>query len=139
MLRLKSEIKKLIDEGYTYFISGMAEGADLDFAVCVNEFSKENDNIFLEAAIPYPIKETKKESEYSYKRKIVLNYYKKITPVSPSYYNGCMQKRNRYMVDNSDLVMAVWNGKEEGGTWDTIKYARRRGKTIKYIMLQDRI
>ena len=48
-----------------------------------------------------------------------------------------MQLRNQYMVDNSDLVLAIWNGKESGGTWNTIKYARKQGKKIQYLMLND--
>ena len=41
------------------------------------------------------------------------------------------------MIDKSDLVIAVWNGEEKGGTWDTIKYARENNKTIRYIMLNE--
>ena len=41
------------------------------------------------------------------------------------------------MVDRSDLVLAVWNGKEQGGTWNTIRYARLKGKEIRYIMLNE--
>ena len=48
-----------------------------------------------------------------------------------------MQKRNRYMVDNSDLVLAVWNGEKRGGTWYTIDYALKKGKPVRYIMLKD--
>jgi predicted Rossmann fold nucleotide-binding protein DprA/Smf involved in DNA uptake len=33
------------------------------------------------------------------------------------------------MVDKSDYVVAVWNGKPSG-TSDTIKYARKQNKTI---------
>jgi hypothetical protein len=32
-------------------------------------------------------------------------------------------------------VIAVWDGIEQGGTWNTIDYARKRGKEIKYIMI----
>ena len=41
------------------------------------------------------------------------------------------------MVDKSDLVLAIWNGEKKGGTWDTIKYAQKQGKTVKYIMLSE--
>ena len=40
-----------------------------------------------------------------------------------------MQKRNKYMVDNSQIVIAVWNGKPSG-TANTVKYAREQGKTV---------
>lgn len=40
--QLKAEIKKAINEGYTTFISGFAEGADLMFARCVVEEKKTN-------------------------------------------------------------------------------------------------
>ena len=48
-----------------------------------------------------------------------------------------MQKRNKYMVDQSDLVIAVWDGKKVGGTWNTIKYAKSKEKQVIYIMLCD--
>ena len=36
------------------------------------------------------------------------------------------------MVDAADIVLAVWDGKEWGGTWNTIKYAKDKGKEIRY-------
>ena len=45
------------------------------------------------------------------------------------YTNDCMQNRNKYMVDNSDIVIAVWNGKPSG-TGSTVRYAHEKGKTI---------
>ena len=30
------------------------------------------------------------------------------------YFRDCMNLRNKYMVDNSDLLLAVWNGKKGG-------------------------
>lgn len=138
---LHCEIEKLIYMGYTDFISGMAEGADMDFADDVLFWrSNLDDDIYhitLEAALPYPPKPAKTDSERLKMRDWVLQQcdYKHI--VSPYYHKGCMQKRNCYMVDKSDLVLAVWNGKEEGGTWNTIKYARSKGKSIRYIMLNE--
>ena len=38
--------------------------------------------------------------------------------------NSCYQRRNEYMVDNADFLIAVWDGKKKGGTWNTIKYAQ---------------
>ena len=40
--------------------------------------------------------------------------------------------RDCLMVDAADIVLAVWDGKEWGGTWNTIKYARDKGKEIRY-------
>lgn len=40
-----------------------------------------------------------------------------------------MQKRNEWMVDNSDGVLALWNG-SSGGTGNCIKYAMKVGKPI---------
>ena len=50
---LRREVAAAIEDGYTRFISGFAEGADLMFAAIVAEAKKENDSLFLEAAIPY--------------------------------------------------------------------------------------
>lgn len=50
---LLREIEKAIADGYTYFISGFADGADQLFAGIVLEKAKENPVLHLEAAIPY--------------------------------------------------------------------------------------
>ena len=59
----------------------------------------------------------------------------KVTFVSEEYSSDCMLKRNRYMVDKSELVIAVFNGTKSGGTWYTINYARRSGKQVEIIDL----
>jgi uncharacterized phage-like protein YoqJ len=45
------------------------------------------------------------------------------------YYPAKMQKRNEYMVDNSDIVVAVWDG-TKGGTGNCVRYAEKQGKKI---------
>lgn len=48
------------------------------------------------------------------------------------YYTAKMQKRNQYMVDSSDIVIAVWDG-TNGGTGNCVNYAKKQGKEIIYI------
>ena len=45
------------------------------------------------------------------------------------YFDGCMQKRNKYMIDNSSVLIALFNGKP-GGTKITIDYAKQQGHEI---------
>ena len=41
-----------------------------------------------------------------------------------------LRKRNRYMVDHADFIIAVWDGRSSG-TGKTVTYARgRNGKAI---------
>lgn len=45
------------------------------------------------------------------------------------YYPAKMEKRNEYMVDHSDIVIAVWDG-SKSGTGNCIKYAQKLNKRI---------
>jgi uncharacterized phage-like protein YoqJ len=47
----------------------------------------------------------------------------------PRYSKGCFQYRNRYMVDRSGALIAVYGG-VAGGTRNTIDYAKQRGLEI---------
>ncbi len=40
------------------------------------------------------------------------------------------------MVDNSDLVLAFWNGENKGGTHNTICYAKKTNKQIEITNLK---
>ena len=51
------------------------------------------------------------------------------TMVQQSYTPGCMQRRNRYMVDHASLLIAVNDG-ARGGTRSTIEYAFKRGVNV---------
>ncbi len=135
---LRQSIVKLVHQGYFDFVAGMAEGADMDFAetVLFVKNSMEYDCITMEAALPCPVSMPQKPTVFHYRRDAVLKACDRVTAVSPCYHKGCMQKRNQYMVDKADLVLAIWNGECSGGTWGTIKYARKRNKPILYIMLK---
>ena len=55
-----------------------------------------------------------------------MNY----TMLQSHHSPDCMDKRNRYMVDHADFIIAVWDGRPSG-TGKTVTYARgRNGKSI---------
>ena len=132
---LSQTVEDLIRQGYTHFITGMAEGADLDFARIILQHKSNHPHILLEAALPYTTHAAKHISTATRERAEIQETCDMVTAVSPAYHRGCMQKRNVYMVDKADLVLAIWSGIEKGGTWNTIRYARQKGKNIRYMLL----
>lgn len=48
------------------------------------------------------------------------------------YSKFCMNDRNKYMVEQSDVLIAVWNGKPSG-TGNTVKMAKLSGKKIRVV------
>ena len=57
--------------------------------------------------------------------------------ISEKYFDFCMQKRNEYMVDQSDFVIVVRNGEKQGGTYQTFRYVQRKKKPFIVINLQE--
>ena len=51
----------------------------------------------------------------------ILKKADEVVLLSDHYYNGCMQNRDRYMVDRADALIAYCR-KEEGGAAYTVKY-----------------
>lgn len=138
---LKKTLSVVIDtaiaDGYTDFYCGMARGIDTFAAEIIIEKAKENENIHLHAALPCPEQNmgwTEREKERFYK---ILSHASTRTVISPMYTDTCMLTRNRFMVDNSDRVIAVWNGFFRGGTAYTIRYAKKVKKEIHLIRAKD--
>lgn len=133
---LEKMIELAINEyGITNFISGMALGVDSDFAQTVLKL-KEKYPVTLECVIPYSDYSVRWSFEDEKRNYEILKSADKVTLVSDRYFNGCLFKRNRYMVDKSDLVIAVFNGEKKGGTFYTLSYAEKQGKHIQIIDLR---
>lgn len=47
------------------------------------------------------------------------------------------QIRNKYIVDHSDRMVAFYDGRGSGGTYNTINYARAQGRPLETILLTD--
>ena len=130
LVEMTRQIENLIESGYTYFISGGAIGVDTDFAEAVLQAKKQHKDILLEIAVPCRNQDLKWSNDDKKRYEKILKSADIVNILSESYTSFCMQKRNEYMVNKSDLVIAFWNGEESGGTWNTINYAKRNGKQI---------
>ncbi len=127
---LRQEIERLITkENVFHFISGMALGVDQWAAEAVLDLKKIYPGITLESAIPC---ETQAESWRIEQREryfTIASQCDQETLLQQHYTKDCMQKRNRYMVDSSQFVLAVWSGRP-GGTGSTVRYAQQMGRQI---------
>lgn len=131
-----------------HFITGGALGVDqyaaliCDYLRCIkrNRF-----NITTEVAIPY------KDQYLNWNLEDIQRYFRILRHSNVTTYvdtlkdytiNGLeegkhhpskLELRNHYMVDNCDVLIAVWDGTKKGGTYNCIKYAKKLGKRIIYI------
>ena len=126
---LKQKISDAVDaayqSGYRHFICGMAQGCDFYFAEAVLALRRAHADVTLEAAIPCP-KQARGWPQLDQDRyQAILAACDFETLVQDHYSPGCMQRRNRYMVDHSTLIIAVYDGLP-GGTRQTLEYAIRQ-------------
>ena len=123
--KLRDAVEAAYDEGMRHFICGMARGCDFYFAEAVLDLRTEREGVYLEAAVPCPTQASGWPVRDRVRWRRILDACDLETVVQDHYSPGCMQRRNRYMVDHSALVIAVYDG-TEGGTRRTLEYALRR-------------
>lgn len=128
---LRRELTEAVADGYTRFLSGFAEGADLLFAALVAEEKARHPELFLEAALPYAGRTKTKDWRFHE----LLQQCDGVKAESQTYTPSCYMRRNRYMVGQSQRVIAVYDGREKGGTLFTMRYAHSLGRDVRVIAI----
>ena len=127
--RLRETIIKLIEDGYLYFGAGGALGFDTLAAQTVLELKTIYPQIKLILVLPC-LSQTKgwsaRDIEIYEDIKLKAD---KVVYTSQEYIKGCMHKRNRHLVDNSNTCICYLTEKS-GGTAYTVDYARNNNLTI---------
>ena len=127
---LRLEIEKAIQRGYNTFLCGMALGFDMICAETVFELKKQYSEIKIIGALPCKTQDAKWQENVRTRYKNILSKLDGIRCIYDEYVGSkCMLERNRYMVNNSSLMIALFNGLS-GGTKSTIDYAKKMGLEI---------
>ena len=125
---LERVVLNLVKNGVNRFLCGMAIGFDMKAAQAVLAL-KESYDIELVACLPC----VNQSEMYSARDKQTYNEILKrcdeIIVLEREYTSGCMFKRDRYLVDNSDTLVCFLR-KKTGGTHYTVNYAKKTGKKI---------
>ena len=107
----------------------MAIGVDMICAEVILDLKSKYPYITLECALPCETQANRWTEKYRDRYFSIIEKSDKETLLQTHYTADCMHKRNRYMVDNSDYVIAVWNG-SPSGTGKTVLYAKENNKEI---------
>ena len=139
--KIKLQLERLIigvieKKNVTKFISGMAIGVDMWAAEIVLDLKDYYPDITLEAAIQCRNQTASWNVKNKERYEQLLSHCDTVTVLQEQYTVGCMQRRNEYMVDKSNYVLAVWNGKPSG-TGKTIKYAAQKSMPVYYVDVND--
>ena len=121
---LTAAIDNAISDGYRTFISGMAMGVDIWAAQIVLEKKTVLPGLHLICALPFPEFGDRWSSQWSDVYNEIIRHADLVKSISPSFSYASYQKRNEWMVDHSNRVIAVFNG-SAGGTKNTVKYAQQ--------------
>ena len=122
---LKKTIKDLIERGVEIFYNGMAIGFDLLAAEQVLSLRKKFPNVKLIACVPYYGQENYFSAADKRRYVKTLKKADEVVLLSETYYRGCLHQRDRYMVDNADVIIAYCK-KKEGGAAYTLSYFKKQ-------------
>lgn len=113
--------------------TGMASGIDLLFGLAVNRFkSKYNPSVELIASIP-----GSNQTKYYNDTELMIYQYilsicdKQELLTTRACTPELLKARNRHMIDNSDFILAYWDGNRyRSGTYSAVNYAKKNDKTV---------
>ncbi len=135
LAKLEEATDTAIASGVNRFICGNALGTDTWAAEIVLEKKKVHPELFLEIALPFEGHNSHVPEAAEVQKKADLVHVVSKT----GDWRAAYQERNRYMVDHSSIVIAVWDERSgrRGGTFQTISYAKEQGKQVIQIRWMD--
>lgn len=134
---LRVEIEKAYNMGYRYFYCGMAKGFDLLAAEAALSLQSKLTQLKVIAVIPHLEQSALWAEQEQLMYDNILKRVSKRIILSQHYYQGCLLKRNDYLVAHCNFLITFYNGNRRGGTYYTYRRALKYG--MKAINIFERI
>ena len=133
--RLDEAISHAYSEGYRNFVCGGALGFDTLAAQSVLAFRNEYPDVRLMIAVPCSDQDINwnRNDRNTYRK--ILAAADSVIVLSDKYFPGCMQIRNRYMVEHSSMCIAWLTRLNGSGTLNTVKYALSKNLIIRNLAI----
>jgi len=130
---LREQIEALIVKGVTWFYTGMALGVDQWAADIVLELKQTHPKLKLIAVRPCETQADNWTVAQHERHFATLALCDDVFTIQPRYSQGVMHKRNRFLVDHAECLVAVYDGGADGGTAYTVRYAKEQERSITVI------
>ncbi len=127
--RLFETLVSLYERGYHHFYAGGALGFDTLAAKTVLELKENYADVWLHLILPCKNQTANWNARAKDEYNEILSLADSISYSCESYVTGCMQLRNRQLVDSASVCVCHLK-RESGGTAYTVRYAKQSGLEI---------
>ena len=127
--QLEKTVRLLYDEGVRDFYCGGALGFDTWAAQAVLTLKGEDPAVRLHLVIPHWGQEASWSEADRREYARILRAADESHILAPHYFRGCMQTRNRELVERAGILVA-YCVKATGGSAYTVKHAQKKGRRV---------
>lgn len=120
-------IEEAINNGCTLFYTGAMGDFDSMFSSSVRKVKRKRPELDIKLICVKP---------YLKKNLMIIKYYYAMyddiiipNELADVHFKSAIVKRNEWIIDNSDIVI-IYNLRDYGGAYNSLKYAKKKNKTI---------
>ena len=125
--RLKEVLRSLILQGVEDFYNGLALGFDMVTAETLVELRAEFSHIKIHGCIPFYGQENRFSTEDKARYVKLVKECDDVVILSDAYTRGCYFKRNDYMVERADVLLAYCHSDKGGAAYTVRSFIRKKG------------
>ncbi len=127
---LDNLVNTYLNAGYTTFRVGGALGFDMEVEeLLLRKRREEGRALRLELVLPCRDQAVRWSARDRRRYETILKEADSVEYICDTYVDGCMQRRNRAMVDTSAICVAYCK-RQRSGTYSTVRYAKEQGVSV---------